>query len=355
MIPVFVASVGPFAGKHVVELGLAERFRNDGMRVGFFKPIGTDPTRLEDRAVDGDAMFFKRVLGLDENPDDICPLVVTEEAIARAMRGDYADAVDRIMSAYQRVIANKDVVVIGGPVRLCSGMLFGYYPERFIQETGAKALITEKFRYPVEALDSILRARDLLGDAFSAVIFNRISHSQRRRIETSVTPFLEGRGIEVCGIIPDDPVLGAVPMAEVVDALDGRVLCAAEVKDVLIERFCIGAMNMEAALRIFRRIPNKAVITGGDRPDIQLAALETSTRCLILTGNLYPNERILARAEEHKVPVVLVSTDTLTTVETCDKLGGHLSLHSETKRTRVAKLTEEYIDFKKLCAKFGIK
>ena len=55
----------------------------------------------------------------------------------------------------------------------------------------------------------------------------------------------------------------------------------------------------------FRRKPNKAVITGGDRADIQLAALETSTRCLILTGNLYPSPAVLNRAEELCVPVLL--------------------------------------------------
>ena len=36
----------------------------------------------------------------------------------------------------------------------------------------------------------------------------------------------------------------------------------------------VGAMSVESALSYFRRKPNKAVITGGDRADIQLAALE---------------------------------------------------------------------------------
>jgi BioD-like phosphotransacetylase family protein len=39
----------------------------------------------------------------------------------------------------------------------------------------------------------------------------------------------------------------------------------------------VGAMSAENALSYFRRKAHKVVITGGDRPDIQLAALETST------------------------------------------------------------------------------
>ena len=61
-----------------------------------------------------------------------------------------------------------------------------------------------------------------------------------------------------------------------------------EERQELIENFSIGAMNVEQALTYFRRIPRKAVITGGDRADIQLAALETDTVALVLTGNLFP-------------------------------------------------------------------
>ena len=44
--------------------------------------------------------------------------------------------------------------------------------------------------------------------------------------------------------------------------------------------------------------------------DIQLAALETSTSCLILTGNIYPSPSVLNRAEELCVPVLLTKLDT---------------------------------------------
>ena len=61
--------------------------------------------------------------------------------------------------------------------------------------------------------------------------------------------------------------------------------------------------------------PNKAVITGGDRPDIQLAAMETSTRCLILTGNIRPEAQIISRAEEEGIPILSTHHDTMTTIE----------------------------------------
>jgi BioD-like phosphotransacetylase family protein len=117
----------------------------------------------------------------------------------------------------------------------------------------------------------------------------------------------------------------------------------------------IGAMNMDSAIRHFRRMPNKAVITGGDRADIQLAALETSTKCLILTGDLYPNDVILGRAQEKGVPVLVVRSDTLQTVDACDKLFGHLSLNSERKLHRVEEVSETEISFQRIYKAIGLK
>ena len=109
--------------------------------------------------------------------------------------------------------------------------------------------------------------------------------------------------------------------------------------DTMIERFCVGAMDVEGALRVFRRIPRKAVVTGGMRPDIQHAALETDTRCLILTGGVTPNEGVRHRARMLGVPVLVVQGDTMATVERFEQLLG---------RVRIRVITSYSIHYTKL-------
>ena len=116
-------------------------------------------------------------------------------------------------------------------------------------------------------------------------------------------------------------------MAEIVDALGGTVLSAEDHLDDRVETFMVGAMGQDKALRFFRRKARKAVITGGDRADVQLAALETNTSALVLTGNFPPSSIVLARAEELGVPMVLVDMDTLTAVEHMEQLLGRVRLH----------------------------
>jgi BioD-like phosphotransacetylase family protein len=113
-------------------------------------------------------------------------------------------------------------------------------------------------------------------------------------------------------------------------------------------------MGQEKALRFFRRKANKAVVTGGDRSDVQLAALETSTTMLVLTGNLPPSPIVLSRADELGVPMVQVDMDTLTAVERMERLMGHVRLHGPGKIDKIRAMFAEGVAVDDLIAAFGL-
>ena len=173
-------------------------------------------------------------------------------------------------------------------------------------------------------------------------------------MEESVAPYLESHGIDVLGVIPEDSRLGAVTVGRIVQALNGELLCGEDKVDELVERFSIGAMSAEAALRRFAKMPDKAVITGGDRADIIMAAIDTRTKCLVLTGNLRPNEVVLSRARQAGVPVVVVPGDTLETVERFESIMGRMSMREEGKLDYAVELMDQYIDYDRLFKKLGI-
>jgi len=355
MLPIFLVSVSPFAGKNVVALGLALKMRREGKSVGYFKPIGPLPVTAEGTIADEDAVFFRKVLDLQEPLEVLCPVVLSDETIADLLRGSLPDTRETVLSAFRAASQGKDVVVAVNMGRLSCGLALGYPMHKFVRDVQARVIVVDRYRWPMEALDGILHIRNLVPDHFAGVVFNRIPGSRASVVQNAVAPFLKSRGVDVLGMIPDDAILGAVPLSELVEELGAKVLCGGDRLDGLVEHFSIGAMNPEAALRFFQRVPNKAVITGGDRADIQLAALQTSTRALILTGDLYPSERILTRAEELGVPVLLVPYDTSTTAERCDELHGHMSLHSERKIARVSELIEECVDWGTLRRNLGLK
>ncbi|HJX02204.1 MAG TPA: DRTGG domain-containing protein, partial [Candidatus Humimicrobiaceae bacterium] len=89
-------------------------------------------------------------------------------------------------------------------------------------------------------------------------------------------------------------------------------------------------------------------ITGGDRADVQLAALETPTKCLILTGNFQPSSVVLGRAEELGVPMILVNFDTLTAVERVGEIIGHVRFHEIKKINKIVDVVREFINIDRL-------
>ncbi|MEW6443092.1 MAG: DRTGG domain-containing protein [bacterium] len=100
--------------------------------------------------------------------------------------------------------------------------------------------------------------------------------------------------------------------------------------------------------------PTRRSSWGGDRADIQLVALETSTRCLILTGNIRPSQQILSRAQDRSVPVVLAHYDTMTAIGRIERFFGKTRFHQEKKIRRFEALPGEHMDFRGLKKELGL-
>ncbi|OGO66101.1 MAG: hypothetical protein A2029_06630 [Chloroflexi bacterium RBG_19FT_COMBO_47_9] len=155
--------------------------------------------------------------------------------------------------------------------------------------------------------------------------------------------------------MPEVRGLSALTVGELIKLLDAEVLTKYQRSEALVENLTVGAMTADAALSRFRKSSNKAVITGGDRTDIQLAALETSTTCLILTGNLRPSPLVIKQAEEFGIAVLLVRTNTMETIEQIEKFFGKTRLGQTTKLKQFQTLMDTHLDKERLYQSIGLK
>ena len=114
-------------------------------------------------------------------------------------------------------------------------------------------------------------------------------------------------------------------------------------------------MTSQSALTYFRGAARKAVITGGDRPEILFAALQTDTSVLILTGNLYPDVRVLAKAEELEVPVLLVPYDTFTTITELASITGRINTADAKKIDLAKKMVNDHVEWKSILSKLFVE
>lgn len=368
MTSLYIASTSSHAGKSLVSLVLGLRMKSDGLKVGYIKPVGVLPTKVDGISTDEDALFIARALESSAKPGDpaevggnselpavdlLCP-VLMDGKITKAIPDSAGGSLkEKILSAFSRISSGKDIVIVGGVGSLSTGSLIDLSGPELTDLMNAQILLVVRYESDSDIEDLILFSQ-LLKPRIAGSIINHVEKDQVERIQEDIIPHLTRKDIPVLGAIPKDEILGSVTPKELADGLDGKVLCCDNKMDELVGNFIIGAMDVRSASRYFREMRDKAVITGGDRPDIQLAALQTSTKCLILTGNLHPSPVIADRARQIGVPIILVMDDTLTTVEKMEDVLGSMRVRESKKIKRAKELFEQNFDFEKLYTLIGL-
>jgi BioD-like phosphotransacetylase family protein len=346
---IYVTSTQRFSGKTALCVGLLHWFQRQGFAVGYMKPISTTARIIHDQIVDEDAQFVKSTFNLPDPQETMVPVLLTEQQVERILSGGTEDFIPRVTGAYHAIARDKDIVVFEGGASLLEGWIINLAPPHLSQFLGTRELVVVPYMESLQVVDDLLTARLRLGKSMLGGVINSVPQHRLDFVQGKVKPFVERHDVPIFATLPKDRVLMSVSVEELRDGLGGEVLCAQRALNELVEHLMVGAMSAESALTYFRRESNMAVVTGGDRPDIQLAALETSTRCLILTGNLRPSPLIIGRAEERGVPIILTHHDTLTAIEVIENFFGKTRFHQEKKVRHFENLLDKYLDFEGLC------
>jgi BioD-like phosphotransacetylase family protein len=354
MVPIYIGSTTGYSGKSLVTLGLALKMKEDGLKVGYMKPFGRVPVVEGGVLTDGDVSFMKGLLNLTGPLDKLCPVVYSHDMMADALKGRAKDMMKKVLSAYGHLSKGMDVMLIGGARDVYDGSIIGIPGVRIVRELDAKVIMVDPFTGEV-CLDCLLAHKETLGERLIGAVINRAPAEGMDYLKGMVAPFLKRRGIPLLGVLPADKVLNSITVEQISESLGGTVLCCQDRLDELVENLSIGAMDVESALKYFRKTPNKAVITGGHRSDIQLAALETSTKCIVLTGDLLPNSLIVAKARASGVPLIAVRQDTLAAVERLESVLGKVRIREGSKVERALELMRTHFDFGAFYQRAGIK
>lgn len=376
MATIYIASTEAFAGKTSLAIGLGKHFQRQGYAIGYIKPLTGDrvassddlamgsrvsarPTLLTARVTDKGmvarkAQFVREELGLSETLEDIAPILIDLallESVARAPQE--VDLSAQLVAAYERVAAGKDIVLAEGGDHPLEGSLIKLSARPVIELLDAHVIVVVRYNGG-RCIDMAAGLPTCFGSRLIGVVINAVPRRQMRFVYGTARPLLESMDVPVLAVLPEDRLLSSISVQELVEQLHGEVVCCEQETKDLVEYLMVGAMTAGSAITYFRQWPNKAVITGGDRHDVQLAALETSTRCLILTGNQPPSQQVIDRAREVGVPIIVVEPDTLTTVRVVERAFGHTFIRQPRKMTHFSAILAERFDFERLHAELGL-
>ncbi len=305
----FIVSVEEASGKTALCAGLAINFLNDGRKVGYLKPQASDKGDS-----DGDIAFMKQIPGLE---------IVDETGFKR-----------------------KDIVLAEGSLGMSAGDAVSGAAYAAAREMKAKVVALETYS------GEDLRFLDVykgFGRSLLGVVINKAPPSQLKRVRDEAGAGFEAAGIKLLGVIPENRILMAITVGELAESLKGKILNSVEKSAELVENYMLGALVVGSGLDYFQRKSRKAAILRHERADMQMAALETSTACLVLSGSEKPPlYNVLYKAESRGIPIITTGAAVNDIVIIIEGILQRTRSNQANKLVKLAEVVRQNLDIKTL-------
>ena len=319
MSVLIVASDRDGVGKTAAVLGIAESWRRQG----------------------ADAIAIKPFASGEDDPDPSAVSRVSGAALAGAAPvfsvGESAPSGDDWRSALGALGDAADIV-IEAPASLGIGGV-----SAAAEALDARVIALAGYRRELDGAD-FAGWREALGDRLAGVLVNGVTRYLGSDARERLAPSLSAAGVRCVGMIPEDRLMLSPTVEEVRAALGGEYVVDEGDIHRPLEYFQVGVMSLDPGRLRFGLYENNAVVVRGDRPDIQMSALDSSIACLLLTCGTAPIEYVLYEAREEETPVMLVETDTLTTLSALNGATANASAATPLKAARFADLLESHAD-----------
>jgi len=338
-----IASTRPNAGKTSVIIGLGKSL---GQSFGYLKPFGDRLVYREKHTWDYDASVITGIFGLKDNPEQT---TIGFQHSKLKYVYDQAGIRDKVRELAESAGKGREILFIEAGRDLCCGAsvhldalsLAGYVNGKIVLVvSGHEDSIMDDiyfFKSRLELKDAVL----------AGVLINKVPDMED--FKESHLAHLNELKIKVLGIIPFRKDLTHYTVQFLADALVAKVIAGEKGMSNVVKHVFIGAMAADDAVRgpLFKK-ENKAVITGGDRSDMILAALETNAVAVILTNNIYPPSNIISIASHQNIPLLLVSADTYSVARQVDDLEPLVMKDETEKINLLARLAKAHLKLEEI-------
>lgn len=344
-----ITSTKRLAGKSTIGLGICMWAKKKGEEVGYFKPLGDKIVRRNKVVYDHDAHLFKKVLGLTE-PEEKMSIAHDYKGFLRDASTQPKEYVANLGKRFGELSKEKDLMVVEGAHSLPCGAYLKISAPEIVKHVGGMVLVVATGSNE-ELIDRVAMAKshlDNMDAPMLGVVVNKATEQQTSSEKDLLLEFFDDMSVECFGFVPECKSLSGVTPKDFVEVLEADILAGDKGLGTRVERVVVGAMGFEAAMKRLRTIPGNAIITGGDRTDLQLGALETSSRCLILTGGIFPAPTVLREAEQRGVPVLLVPYDTFSAAERIEKITPRIRPEETSKIEEIERLILNHVELDRL-------
>ena len=344
---VYVASVEGASGKSALALGVLDALSRRVGRVGVFRPI----VRSDAQTARGERDYVLDLLIAHEATVleyDDCTGVTYDDVHA-----DPVAAMDTIVERFHQVADRCDaVVVVGSDYTDVAAPTEFAYNARIAANLSAPVLLVLNGagRTPVQMSTVADMAAATIADnhaSLFAVVANRVTDADPDEVVAALT-----RDGTPAYALPDEPLLSAPALADLVPACDGRLVSG---DPALLDREVLGLLvaGMTMPNVLDRLFDGAVVVTPGDRPEVVLGVLMAHLSAsfpqvsgIVLNGgiDLPPQVTRLLEGSGATLPIVATDLGTQEASAALSAVRGRLTASSPRKVAAALALFARHVD-----------
>ena len=345
MAILYIAGSQPGVGKTALATALASRMAQEGRSVALVKPLRTADGPQGDITPNLDSAFYQQTLPANPPPQG-WPVPISVAGLSQHGEViEQAAALVRGLGVENAIVEGLDGLTPESPEAQASAEL--------AQALGAQVLALAAYPASGESA-GLAEVAQTFGASLLGLVINGVPQHRAHEVATHLAPDLEAGGVRVLGAVPEDRRMLAPTVRDLAEHLEGEFRSVEERADELVEYLMVGGWFLDPGDYVFSRRAQKAVLVNAERPDLQMAALNTSTVCLILTGGQNPIQYVTHHAELAEVPIVLVQRPTLEAMEQLHTVSERVTVHNPRKVARFGELLAQHCDLEALYAGLGL-
>ena len=183
----------------------------------------------------------------------------------------------------------------------------------FINKNDARIILVE------DSYQDLGAEFDIYGERLVGFIINGVWKYKKNNISSNK----ETHDSKILAVLEESRSLMGNNAKKIIDYLEPIKIIGDKESSNFIENFLIGGFVLDWGPEYFSTKNNVALIARGDRPDVQLSAIQSGTVNLIIaTSSKTPVEYVLNEAKKFDIPVIVMNDSTMEIVE---KLTGFIN------------------------------
>lgn len=367
---IYVAATNQHIGKTTSTLGLVMALKNQGINVGYCKPVGQQFVDLGDLKVDKDALLFSKIIGFELKEEVHSPVILGKGATSAFLDNpNEFNYKERIMNAAEVLDAKHDCVIYEGTGHPGVGSVVGLSNAEVARMLGASVVMIVEggIGKTIDRLAMSVCVFQRQRVPIVGVIINKVLPDKIEKVRHYVGGWLKEKKLNLLGVLPYDKSLSNPIMHSIRKAVYGTTILNEEYLTNQVDNIIPGSL---VANHDFAKEKNSLLVVSNNRLCKALQRIEMICKQrgieefplsgAIITGdgrnprNMYERLPCKDFFEQHAIPVVTTPLDTYGSVVKISNLEVKINIHTPWKAQRAIDLVEQNINLKPLFLKGAI-